>query len=477
LKDKPHPPSEGPFRIAPSFHVVDDSGSFTPGDFEAQYEELFAEALNEGPITEEERRRLDLAASALGIDAGRLQRLEDALRAAYDTRAAISVADTPAPDSLAERTPVPPGQPTIPEDVEDVGPGEAVLSAEPAAEPPPSRPHVKPSFLRSAIPLPFEPEKDPDDELHERFLEADLDERFRLAAVLVRRASALPDEEEFFDAHAPRAPLRPEQPLTARAWSKLLLHPEEDRVPGEIFGVIASAALLGRVSAMRRDRSLPRLDPAKKEDPATSTVSATRALGWAAATMGMKVPPIHLAPESDVGMEIVIAVPPALRVGARMLQRKNAIALAFHAARALTWFRSDHFVCTLVPNVAYLEDLFLAALRIGAPSLPMPAEVKRRVDVVKDAMLPVLEPSQIDTLRYHVSGFVERGGRTSLHRWARACELTACRAGLLLCGDLATACDAVIAEAGAQERVRDLETFWLSDTCGKLRAMLGFAVR
>jgi hypothetical protein len=193
--------------------------------------------------------------------------------------------------------------------------------------------------------------------------------------------------------------------------------------------------------------------------------------------MGMKAPAIYLAPEADAAMEVVIAVPPALRVGARMLQGKNAVELAFHAGRALSWFRSEHFVCTLVPNVAYLEDLFLAALRIGAPALPMPREVRARVDVVKDAILPVLEPAQIASLRFHVSAFVERGGRTSLRAWARACELTACRAGVLLSGDLEGACAAVEAEPGAPERVQDLEAFWLSDACATLRDTLGIAVR
>jgi hypothetical protein len=460
------PPSEGPFRVAPSFHAADDTGSFAPGDFEALYEELFAEALDAGPISDEERERLDLAAGALGIDAERLERLEQALLAAYEARAAITSVDTPAPDSLAERERVPPRQPSIPE-LDEVAP----------AEPPPSQPHVKPSFLKSGIPLPFAPESDPNDELHDRFASADPDEQFRVASVLVNREAANAVEEELFEAHRPRSPLRPQQPLTARAWSELLLHPDEDRLPGEIFGVIASAALLGRVSAMRRDRSLPRLDPEAKQDPSTSTVSATRAIAWAAATMGMKAPPIYLLPESDVGMEIVTALPPALRVGARMLRGKTAVELAFHAGRALTWFRSEHFVCTLVPNVAYLEDLFLAALRIGAPTLAMPSEVRARVDVVKNAMLPVLEPAQIATLRFHVSAFVDRGGRASLRAWARACELTACRAGLLLSGDLAGACAAVEVDAGAPERAKDLETFWLSEECAKLRVMLGVAIR
>ncbi len=424
---------------------------------------LFAEALSEGPISSQERQRLDLAASALGIDAMRLARLEAALLAAYEARSAPVTTATAKPDSLAERESMRPRKGTMPEVTEaEPRPGQAARRG--------------PIVLKSGIPLPFAPEPDANAELHERFLTAQLDDKFRVAAVLARRHLATDHESAIHEAHRPRSPLRPMQALTAEAWSNHLLHPEQDRVTGEIFSVIASAALLGRVSAMRRDRSLPKLDPDMKQDPATSTVSATRALTWASATMGMKEPTIYLAPDTDSGMDVVISLPPALRIGSRMLRGQSAIALAFHCGRVLSWFRSEHFVCTLVPHLAYLEDLFLAALRIGAPALPMPAEVRARVDVVRDAILPVLEPAQIASLRFHVSAFVERGGRTNLRAWAHAAELTACRAGLLLCGDLHVATAIVASEPNGQERIDDLEAFWTSEHCASLRAQLGFAI-
>ena len=213
-----------------------------------------------------------------------------------------------------------------------------------------------------------------------------------------------------------------------------------------------------------------------KQDPATSTVSATRAIAWAAATLGMNAPPIFLAPERDDGMVIVPALPPALRVGARMLRGQSAIQLAFHAARSLSWLRGEHFVCTLVAHLSHLEDLFLAALRIGAPELPMPPDVRKRIDVIKAAILPVLEMEHIATLRYHVSSFVERGGRTSLRGWARGTELTACRAGLTLSGDLVGCAALVAGEPGGPDRIRDLEEFWIGDACASLRAHLGVSL-
>ncbi len=447
------PPPEQPFRVAPSFHKVEDTGSFVPGDFEAQYEKLFSDALSSGPISVEERERLDFAASALGLDKKRLDRLESALLAAYEARAAISSADdTGPPEALVESSRRRPRQASIPE-----------LGGDEASIPPPRMP---------AAPVAADPNLD----LHARFAAAELDEKFRLAGVLVRRGAARPDERALYDVHRPRAPLRPAQPMDARAWSELLRHPDQDVIVGEVFGVIASAVLLGRLTALRRDKLLERLDPTKKQDPATSTVSATRAIAWAAATLGMNAPPIYLTPERDDGMVIVPALPPALRVGGRMLRGQSAIQLAFHAGRALSWFRSEHFVCTLVPHLGHLEDLFLAALRIGAPELPMPPDVRKRIDLVKAAILPVLEVEHIASLRYHVSAFVERGGRTSLRGWARGAELTACRAGLVLSGDL-VACVAVTgAEAGGEDRVRDLEEFWIGDACAALRAHLGVSL-
>ena len=44
------------------------------------------------------------------------------------------------------------------------------------------------------------------------------------------------------------------------------------------FDIVVSAVLLGRISAMRRDKQLVKLDPANRQDPATTTVQAVRPL-------------------------------------------------------------------------------------------------------------------------------------------------------------------------------------------------------
>jgi hypothetical protein len=431
---------------------MEDTGSFLPGDFEKQYEELFAEALEEGEISPEERHRLDLAAAALGLDPERARRLENALLHAYESHAAITLAEPVNPSALADNEP------------QTERPKSGFFEGE----------DDRPTPVTRLSPIP-----DENALLHERFAEAqrtgNVDIQYCTAAVLVRRNLATKDEARAYEANRSLIPPRPTRSLTGEAWGRLF-HPDEDRCTGDVFAMIASAALLGRISAMRRDRSLPQLDADKLQEPHVSTVSAVRAIAWAATTLGLRTPPIFVDPREALAFEIVPALPPAMRVGAPMLSGQNAIQLAFRCGRCLTWFREDHFVCTLVPSIAYLEELFLAALSIGAPHIELLPDVRKRIAVVAEAILPVLDASRTARLQQQVARFLDQGGKTSLRRWAQAAEWTSLRAGLLLCGDLATACDVVSSEANTAERTRELETFWGGEDATFLRRELGIAI-
>jgi len=439
------------FESPPPSAGMEDTGSFLPGDFERQYEELFAEALAEGEITPQERERLDLGAAALGRVAARVRRVENALFAAYEAHAAITLVEHADPSSLAD---------------------EAPHTARPNSDLGDEDDRPTPIAMLAAI---------PDDEtlLHERFAEGgrakDRDTQYRVAAVLVRRNQARAEEKRVYQAHCFEGPPKPLRSLTTDAWNRLF-HPDVDRATGDIFAVIASAALLGRVSAMRRDHSLPVLDADKRHDAHSSTVSAVRAIAWAATTLGLRTPPIFVDAAETLPFEILPALPPAIRLGGPMLSGQTATQLAFHCGRQLTWFREEHFVCTLVPSIAYLEELFLAAMSVGAPHIELLPEVRARIALVAEAIVPVLDEARLGRLRHQVARFMEAGGRTSLRRWAQAAEWTALRAGLLLCGDLETACKAVQGETNAADRIAELERFWASDDAAFLRHELGIAI-
>src|SRR5205823_169731 len=104
----------------------------------------------------------------------------------------------------------------------------------------------------------------------------DPDKSFCIADALVYLGAANAEENRVHEAHRSEGLIKPTASLTRDAWKRLLFHPDEELLTGEIFAVVVSAFLLGRVAVLRQAKALPALDPAKRLDPRTSTVQAVR---------------------------------------------------------------------------------------------------------------------------------------------------------------------------------------------------------
>ena len=89
--------SEQVFEHASTFEQGEVTGNVRLDKYEVYYEQLFAEAMEDGVITSEERSRLEKAAESLGLDKGRLRQLELALQAAYAARHGVAIQE-PRPD-------------------------------------------------------------------------------------------------------------------------------------------------------------------------------------------------------------------------------------------------------------------------------------------------------------------------------------------------------------------------------------------
>src|SRR5580658_9962035 len=91
------------FKHEQGFAQGEISEALNLGKVQAHYEEIFAEVIEDGVITPEERTRLNRAADSLGLDRANLRRLEEALQAAYEARNRTRVremGDEDAPQSL-----------------------------------------------------------------------------------------------------------------------------------------------------------------------------------------------------------------------------------------------------------------------------------------------------------------------------------------------------------------------------------------
>ncbi len=514
----------GAFEHGASFDAGDVQGGIRLGRFEAQYEELFAEVIEDGIITPEERAQLDKAADNLGLDKQRLKKLEAALQAAWEMHHQVRIVVQSAAPAIAYADDSEGRASLVPFQVTGSpapAPGGTTLVSGTTQDPEVARLRKQVAELTARLallegeledarnsvaveidlgtvgPAPQQDDaldlqrrirQDPTDTEPMRLLfrwakaEGDLDKQWCVASALSFLGVANAEEQALHAKYASKQLPKPASAITADAWRKLLFHPDEELLTGDIFSVITSAVLLGRVSALRRDKLLPKLDPSRKQEPEKSTISAVRALAWAAAIEGLRPPPIFVDPEANVAVEMVPGIPPNIRIGARLLSGRSSLEVAFECGRSLACFREEHFVRWLFPGVPDLEDLFLAALSIANPGLPIPPHAKARVAPIAAAIAPVLEPTQVDRLRGYFLRFVEEGGRTNLQRWAQGVDKTACRAGLMLCNDLATAGKILAQEEKAThggmhgDRMRDLLVFVTSDRCFQLRRQLGLAI-
>lgn len=486
--------TEATFEHAAGF-ARSEAGGLTLGPLETQYEELFAEVLEDGVITSEERERLEKAADNLGLDRRRLLRLEQAMVASYETKNRVRViehyeepAASLAPIQISEAGDT--GRALLQKRIDQLEARVRELEEELKIARANVNVEVDLSDLETSAEVATE---DPEEwwrrlrrdplkaEAYRRLYKiydarGDADRRWCAAQALVVLGEANEAEQGTYDAHRARSLITPRASLSASAWYDQLFHPDEEVLTGQIFGVIAPAVLIGRVTTLRRDKTLHLPDPSTRQEIEKSTLTAVRALGWSAAILGLAPPPVFIEKARPVAFEHIPGVPPITVVGARALSGRSQLELAFLSGRHLCWYRQEHFVRTLFTSVADLEDLFLAALVVGSPTLPIAADVKQRVSPIARAISPMLEPPQMDALRGHFLRFVEEGGRTNLQRWSSGADKTAARAGLLLSNDLATAASVLEQEEGRfGEIMKDLLVFSTGDRYSQLRRQLGIA--
>jgi hypothetical protein len=496
--------AEYAFEHADGFEQGELAGQVRLGKFEAHYEEIFAEVIEDGVITVEERARLHKAADALGLDRARLRSLEDALQAAYELRHHVRVREisdddeaAPASIVLSPQAAQDPRVAALELRVRDLQAQVVELTRELALAR--SQVAVEVDLSNLAVPssgveaveesaddLTRRLRSDPRDvaSLHGLFRihgrSGDVDRQWLMAEALVYLHAADDVERAMHAKHRVDGLIRPSSSLSVEGW-KLLFHPDEELLTGQIFAVIVPAVLLGRISTLRREKALAKLDPARRQDPKVSTIQAVRCFAWAGSILGLGTPPLYADPEYPGIVEMVPGVPPATRLGRAALSGRSPFELAFLAGQHLSYFREEHFIRLVVSTIPDLEDLFLAALSIANAGIPLSSEVKRRVAPIARAIEPVLEPATVDRLRGHFMRFIEEGGRTNLQRWATAAERTAARAGLLLANDLGAA-HAVFAledratPASVNAKMDDLIVFCTSDRYARLRTQIGLSL-
>ena len=303
------------------------------------------------------------------------------------------------------------------------------------------------------------------------------DKAWCLAATLTFLKKADAEQQQFFEQYRQAGVIRPRARVDNERWVKDLFHPDEDLFVSKIFEALAPAVHAAKQST---DKALG-LSKKHQVDPAASTVAAARSFGFAAQVLNLPiVPRLFLRPDVQGGLTHVAgSAPPAAVCGATLLSGFSPQDLTFVVARHLAFYRSEHFIRTLLSSNSELKAVLLAGLRLAnvAPGDP-------QIDQFAAQLQTRLQANQLDALGSVCRRFMEAGGSTDIKKWMQAVELTGCRAGFLLCNDLETAARMVQAlppegpaDLPPKEKIKELVLFSVSESYFRLREALGIQIK
>ncbi|MDP3276511.1 MAG: hypothetical protein Q8Q09_15040 [Deltaproteobacteria bacterium] len=288
------------------------------------------------------------------------------------------------------------------------------------------------------------------------------------------RDAAPQDARAFYEQYKPRRELQPQSRLDEERWIKDLFHPDEDPFVGKMFACI--------LPALRRVKVRPvaqfGFTAADQQNPQTSSVALVRKLGLAAAALNLpQMPAIFLRPQQPGGLAFVPSEPWASVSGATLLQGVSLMELQFIAAKHICYYRTEHYVRTLFPTVTELTVLLLAAIKLVKQDFEVPADVMSTVQTLAQQMAQ--DPVNLEGLRKVVKIFLEQGGQLNIKQWYQSVELTACRTGFLMCGDLDVTRKMLTMEPGLPgdvsptDKLKDIILFSISERYFRLRETLG----
>jgi tetratricopeptide (TPR) repeat protein len=290
------------------------------------------------------------------------------------------------------------------------------------------------------------------------------------------------EEQRFFEDYRPRGMIQVKSRLDNEGWVRSLFHKDENLYIGKIFEMLTPAAIVAKTNQLKAQKQLPVLDKKFRQDPATSTVTFAKTFGWAAQVLGVQIPELYVRNDVAGALMAVPAVPPASVAGQTVLTGFTPQELTFIVGKHLSGYRGEHYIRNLFPTLNELKVILFAGVKIVISDFAVPAEMAQAVNATATELVKHMQPVQRDSLKIVVQKWMEDGAKADLKRWMQAIEVTACRAGLLLCADLEIAKKIITAEPqlpgdlAAGDKMKELLVFSVSEQYFALRKALGIAV-
>jgi tetratricopeptide (TPR) repeat protein len=300
------------------------------------------------------------------------------------------------------------------------------------------------------------------------------------AMAFLRKADE--EEQRFFEDYRPRGMIQVKSRLDNEAWVRALFHKDENLYIGKIFEMLTPAAIVAKTNQLKAQKKLPVLDRKFRQDPATSTVTFAKTFGWAAQVLGIQMPELYVRNDVPGALMAVPSSPPASVAGQTVLTGFTPQELTFIVGKHLSGYRGEHYMKNLFPTLNELKVMLFAGVKIVLPDFAVAGEMAQAVNATAAELVKYMQPVQRESLKLVVQKWMEDGAKADLKRWMQAIEITACRAGLVLCADLEIAKKIIGAEPQLPgdlpppDKMKELLIFSVSEPYFALRKSLGIAV-
>ncbi|MEO7094297.1 MAG: hypothetical protein ABI175_13660, partial [Polyangiales bacterium] len=323
---------------------------------------------------------------------------------------------------------------------------------------------------------------DPYQALYKLFMKAGLfDRAWCIAAALAFLKKADGEQLAFFEERRPKGMLGFRARLDNAQWVENIFHPEQDKILGKLFEMITPAGRTAKLMQLKAARQLPELNRKFLQDPATTTVTFAKAFFGAAQILSIPPPVLYVRNDVPGALTVAPMDPPSSVAGASVLSGFTPQELMFLIGKHLTYYRGEHYLKTLFPSLTELKTLLLTAVKIASPGFPLPPDMEKGVVTTAGELSKYMQPIQLDGLRLVVKHFVDAGAKADIKRWMQTSDITAIRAGFVLCGDLEMSAKLIRAEqvvAGdlaPSEKLKELIMYAVSEQYFNVRQALGIA--
>lgn len=304
------------------------------------------------------------------------------------------------------------------------------------------------------------------------------DESWCICQVLNYLNMSGPDEEKFYRKYRLTQLPKIKNPISEESWRDLLVHPMQQPDLTAIFAYILPAVVVSQGQPLAAFGVTPDL----KTVPANDPTAMGRMLDHVAAAARMYLPDVYHRPQDAGGLSFLFSSPPAIGIGEGARASAPQQALAFVAARHLSFFRPGHFIRQMVPTGTGLRAWMMAAIRMVAPKFPVPTTLETQVRSCTTAIKQHLTGPQRDTLLSLTQKLLQTAPELDMKRWVTGVDLTADRIGFTMSNDLRLASAVIEASPEgsstlpSKDRVRELLRYAVSEQYFELRHRLGTAL-